>query len=170
MFKGSFLTLEGQWIFLKQHRPFSPWLSYYPLEQGNSLLVSYPFNYDTEMFVGCLKASLLCLQKPEKKKEFRNRQQLNSLADLYTESVIPEQLSKGRAEVKGGGWGNKLVIWTSLQGLALCVYLHLFLPILQWINPSNPTFVECLYVLNTSLRILHVLSRLIPFMDFSIST
>ena len=32
-----------------------------------------------------------------------------SLADLYAECVIPEQLSKGREEVEGG-WGNKLVI------------------------------------------------------------
>lgn len=125
-----------------QHRSFSSWLSCYLLEQRNSLFASCLFSCDTELFVGCPRASLAASTET-RKKECRNQQLLKSLADLYTESTIPEQLSKGRAEVKGG-WGNKLVIWTSLHGLPpLCVHPHLFLNIFQWINTNHLIFVAC---------------------------
>jgi hypothetical protein len=73
------------------------------LEQRNSLPASLPAQSNTE-----LNTDPLCSVDRSQKEEFRNQQQLNSLADLYIGCVIPEQLSKGREEVEGGH-GNKLV-------------------------------------------------------------
>lgn len=95
----------------------------------------------TELFVGCPKSSPHCLQGPGE--EFRHQRSPSSLADLHAGCVIPEQLSEGREEVERG-WGDKSVIWISLQGLAMCVHPQpLFLTVLLWINTTSFTY-RCL--------------------------